>query len=96
LEAIDAMERIRQVIDRVNDSQSMIAAAVEEQSATANEIVRSVHEAANGSNAISENIDGVAQAATTNSAAAERTLGTADEVAGNATQLLALVGRFRV
>ncbi|MBM7775883.1 methyl-accepting chemotaxis protein [Actinokineospora baliensis] len=61
--AVAAIGQIVQVIDRVNQFQSAIAVAVEEQSATSDEVSRSVSEAANGTNAIASAITEVAGAA---------------------------------
>ena len=47
--AVDAIQKISEVINRINDISGTIASAVEEQTATSNEIARSVVEAARGS-----------------------------------------------
>lgn len=61
--AVAAIQLISEVIDRISNIQTTIASAVEEQSATTNEISRNVSEVAQGSNSITENITAVAQAA---------------------------------
>ncbi len=61
--AVDAIGRISEIIDRINGYQETIASAVEEQTATTNEMSRSVAEAATGSGEIATNITGVASAA---------------------------------
>jgi methyl-accepting chemotaxis protein len=61
--AVTAIQNIAEIIKRISDIQSTIASAVEEQSATTNEISRNVGEVANGSTSITENIVAVAQAA---------------------------------
>ncbi|WP_436531753.1 methyl-accepting chemotaxis protein [Actinoplanes sp. HUAS TT8] len=71
--AVAAIGEITEIIQKINEYQGSIAAAVDEQTATANEMNRSVSEAAGGSSDIATNI---AQAAT----AAEQT---AAEVANN-------------
>jgi methyl-accepting chemotaxis protein len=58
-----AIEGIRSVIARVNDLQSTIASAVEEQTATTSEIARSVGAAARGTSQIAVRISSVAQTA---------------------------------
>ena len=58
--AVDAIGRISAVIGEINDFQSTIAAAVEEQTATTNEMNRNVAEAANGSQDIAAAISGLA------------------------------------
>ena len=61
-DAVDAIEQIGQVIARIADMQTTIASAVEEQTATTNEISQNINEAARGSSQIAENITSVAQA----------------------------------
>jgi methyl-accepting chemotaxis protein len=61
--AVDAIGDIREVISRIADMQTTIASAVEEQTATTNEIGRNLTEAAGGASEIAENIASVAQAA---------------------------------
>jgi methyl-accepting chemotaxis protein len=67
-DAVGAIGEIEQVIARIADMQTTIASAVEEQTATTNEIGRNVAEAARGSAEIAENIVSVAQAARETSA----------------------------
>lgn len=50
--AVAAIERIAEIINQINDYQTTIAAAVEQQSATTNEMSHSVSEAATGASAI--------------------------------------------
>jgi methyl-accepting chemotaxis protein len=61
--AMTAIAGITQVIGRINDAQSTIAAAVEEQSATTTEMSRNVNEVATRSREISDNVTSVAQIA---------------------------------
>ena len=61
--AVESIGSIRGVIDKVSHISSVIATAVEEQSATTNEMSRNVAEAAKGAGEISGNIAGVAEAA---------------------------------
>ena len=58
--AIEAMSQIDQIMDKINQAQSTIASAVEEQTATTNEIGRTVAEVATGSGDIAQNIGHVA------------------------------------
>ena len=58
--AVAAMGEISAIIASINDYQLTIASAVEEQTATTNEMSRSVAEAASGSSEIASNIGGVA------------------------------------
>lgn len=61
--AVTAIRRISEIISQINDFQTTIAAAVEEQTATTNEMARSVTEAASGSSTIATNIGQFAGAA---------------------------------
>lgn len=54
--AIDAIQEITQIVDKVVGISSSVAAAIEEQSATAKEISMSVNEVSQGTNDISRNI----------------------------------------
>jgi methyl-accepting chemotaxis protein len=61
--AVNAIGEISSIINQINDVSSTIASAVEEQTATTNEIGRNVAEAARGTNEIARNITGVAASA---------------------------------
>ena len=61
--SVDSIREIGQVIAQINDISNTIASAVEEQTATANEMSRNVAEAAKGTAEIAQNITSVAQAA---------------------------------
>ncbi|WP_246169295.1 methyl-accepting chemotaxis protein [Actinotalea subterranea] len=63
--AVAAIGEISAIIASINDYQLTIASAVEEQTATTNEMSRGVTEAATGSGEITVNINGVAGAAST-------------------------------
>jgi len=67
---VAAIARYSSVIVQINDIQNTIASAVEEQSATTNEISRNLAEAAHGSTDITRNIGGVAEAARSTTAGA--------------------------
>jgi methyl-accepting chemotaxis protein len=94
-QAIEAINKITEVISQINDYQAVIATTVEEQSATSAEMSRSAQEAAAGANQISDNITSVASA--TRQTADE--LGQAESVAAELTQMSAhlreLVKKFR-
>ena len=94
--AVAAIGHISAVIDQINDYQTTIASAVEEQTATTNEMSRSVAEAATGSTEIAQNIIGVAQAATTTTDGVAESQRSASELAGMSSRLTELVGRFRL
>jgi methyl-accepting chemotaxis protein len=63
-ESIESIKNISQVIIQINDVSNTIASAVEEQSATVNEMGRSVAEAYKGACEIAQNISSVAHVAT--------------------------------
>jgi len=92
--AVDAIGRISSVIGSINDFQLTIASAVEEQTATTNEMSRSVQEAAGGSTEIAANITGVSTAASSTTQALGQTRQAVDELSRMASDLRSAVGRF--
>jgi methyl-accepting chemotaxis protein len=94
--AVEAIGTISGVISQVNDISGTIATAVEEQSATTNEMTRNVADAAKGSEEITHNIAGVAEAARGTSSSAQESQKAANELAEMAVQLRSLVGQFRI
>lgn len=94
--AVESIASITAVIGKINDISGTIATAVEEQSATTNEMSRNVTEAAQGSGAISQNIQGVAEAADSTNRGANETQKASQGLAEMAAQLRTLVGRFKV
>jgi methyl-accepting chemotaxis protein len=60
--AVTAIDDIRKIINEINDIQHTIASAVEEQTATTNEMSRNVGEAARGTADIAQNMSGLAVA----------------------------------
>ena len=85
----------RQVINQINDIQNTIASAVEEQTATTNEISRNVAEAAKGGSEIAKNITGVAEAARSTTAGAVDTQKSAQSLERMAAELQELVSQFK-
>lgn len=85
--AIVAIGEISAIIASINDYQLTIASAVEEQTATTNEMSRSVTEAAAGSGDIAVNITEVASGAATSSAVLLQVGGSVDELAHMSGQL---------
>ena len=71
-----------------------IAAAVEQQGAATQEIVRNVAQASTGTGEVTNNISGVAQAAEETGAAASQVLGAASELSRQSEHLGAEVARF--
>jgi methyl-accepting chemotaxis protein len=94
--AVEAIGQISDIIGRIDDYQTTIASAVEEQTATTNEMSRSVAEAATGSTQIAANITGVAQAAASTTDGVGESQRAAVELARMSGELTELVGRFRV
>ncbi|MCU1373998.1 MAG: methyl-accepting chemotaxis sensory transducer, partial [Actinomycetia bacterium] len=94
LAATTAIGEITEVINRINEIQTTIASAVEEQTATTNEIGRNVAEAATGAGEIARNVAGVAQASEDTASGASNTLVAASELARMAEELRRLVGQF--
>ncbi len=78
--AVDAIGQIGAIINQINDIQSSIATAVEEQTATTNEISRNVSEAARGSAEIARSIISVAQAAASTTEGAKESRLATDEL----------------
>lgn len=94
-DALASMESMDQVIARINESQSTIAAAFEEQTATTAEIGRNADGAARGSGEIAANIAGVAAAAREASVGAVDAQRAAAELHAMADRLGDLVGQFK-
>ncbi|MGH7169217.1 MAG: methyl-accepting chemotaxis protein [Gemmataceae bacterium] len=93
--AVEAIAQISKIIIQINDYQSTIASAVEEQSATAREIGISGSEAAQGSTEIARNIASVAQASQHAAEGASNTQQAARELARMASELQRLVEHFQ-
>jgi methyl-accepting chemotaxis protein len=89
--AVTAIADIAKIIGQINDISSTIASAVEEQSATTNEIARNANEAAKGSTEISRNITNVSTAARSTTEGANNTLSAATELARLAASLKEVV-----
>ena len=86
-ETVKAIAEIGQVITKVNDISNTIASAVEEQTATTNEMSRNVAEAARGSNEIAENIASVAKGAQNTTEGAQSTRAASEELSKMAVRL---------
>jgi methyl-accepting chemotaxis protein len=93
--AVAAIAEIGSVIGRIDELQTRIAAAVEEQSATTGEISRNIAEATTGSGEIAENIVQVAQAAQSTAEGASNTQVSSQELARMAQALQRLVDEYR-
>ncbi|WP_298805161.1 methyl-accepting chemotaxis protein [uncultured Pseudokineococcus sp.] len=91
---VDAIGRIGAVIEQIDSYQTSIASAVEEQTATTNEMVRSATEAASSSAEIAATIEDVSSAAAVTSDSLTQTRTTVDGLARRAAVLRGTVGRF--
>jgi methyl-accepting chemotaxis protein len=94
--AVEVISRISEVIAKINDYQTTIASAVEEQTATTGEMSRSIGEVASGSSRIAGNIADVSAAGAASVAGANQTRHASVEVARTAEELRTLVGAFRL
>ncbi|ACU34342.1 methyl-accepting chemotaxis sensory transducer [Actinosynnema mirum DSM 43827] len=94
--AVTAIEEIGQIIARINDYQLTIASAVEEQTATTQEMNRGINEAAVGTTRIAGSISTVAGATRTTSATVVETQGAAMELSRMSAELQEQVDRFRI
>jgi methyl-accepting chemotaxis protein len=94
--AIEAIGHIAVLINMINTAQTAIAGAVEEQTATTNEIGRHVADAARGSGEIMQNVEAVAGAAHGTTEGANHVRQAAAELTRMAAGLHDLVARFRV
>ncbi|MDI6099300.1 methyl-accepting chemotaxis protein [Actinoplanes sp. NEAU-A12] len=93
--AVAAIGEISEIIERINGLQLTIASAVEEQTATTQEMNRTLSEAANGAGDIATTIGGVSDATRRTTDSVSQTRNAADELAVTAGQLQTLVSRFR-
>ncbi|GIF05637.1 methyl-accepting chemotaxis protein [Actinoplanes siamensis] len=93
--AVEVINRISEVIAQINDFQTTIASAVEEQTATTGEMSRSIAEVAAGSNRIAANINDVSAASGVTVSGVNQTREASEEVSRTAEELRALVGAFR-
>lgn len=94
--AVAALTEITGVITQINDIQGVISGAVEEQSATTNEMVRNISEVSDGSEEIASNVTGIASAARETTTGAAQTAQAADELARVAAHLNQSVGTFHL
>ena len=89
--AVSAIGQISSTINQINDIQTTIASAVEEQTATTNEMTRNVAEGAKGTGEIARNISGVAKAAQDTTQGAARSLEASRSLTDIAAKLKQLV-----
>ena len=94
--AIGAMDQIAGVINDINGYQASISGAVEEQTATTNELSRLFADAAKGAESISNSIVSVASTAAQTADGAQSTRQAATELAELAAGLTGVVAMFQV
>ncbi|MGA3010361.1 MAG: methyl-accepting chemotaxis protein [Terracidiphilus sp.] len=92
--AVEAIEEIGKIIRQINEISDSIAAAVEEQTVTTNEIGNSVKEAAKGVESIANNISGVATAAEDTTKGAHDMRKASQELTEMASRLQSVVSKF--
>ncbi len=93
-QAVAAIGGITGRIREIDHVAASIAAAVEQQGAATQEIVRNVTLASTGTNEVTGNIAGVARASEETGAAASQVLSAASELSRQSEHLGAEVGRF--
>jgi methyl-accepting chemotaxis protein len=94
--AIAAIARIDEVISQISDYQTTIASAVEEQTATTNEMSRSVSEAAQGTGSIAESITSISTVSSETGSNASSTRTAAEGLVEVTAELSRLVSQFKV
>ncbi|NAZ87450.1 HAMP domain-containing protein [Kineococcus sp. T90] len=93
--AVSAISEIREVIARISDFQTTIASAVEEQTATTNEMNGNVSEAASSSTEIARSISTIAGSASATTSGAAQAQRASEELERLAADLQTAVGGFR-
>lgn len=94
--AVDAIGGISSSIRKLNGIATSIAASVEEQQATTNEVARVVQESAKGVQSIAESVRNVSSASTETQTGAGQVLNAAKSLAELATKLEQLVRKIQV
>lgn len=94
-DTITSIDEITSVIKKVNDINTTIASAVEEQSITSKEIAANASQASSASNEVTKNINGVSQAVRMGAEDATRISQLADSLNRMARTLNATIGKFK-
>jgi methyl-accepting chemotaxis protein len=94
-DAVQAISHIGAVIGRINEIQTSIASSVEEQNATTAEMARNITGLATGTADIVHGLTDVISSAGNTEISAVTTERAADQLARTATDLRAIIGRFR-
>jgi methyl-accepting chemotaxis protein len=93
--AVAALDEVGRVIREIHSLQTSVAVAVEEQTATTNEMARNLLDAERGSSEIARSIRGVADSGKSTARAADDVQKTAKELARMSEEILAVVRRFK-
>jgi methyl-accepting chemotaxis protein len=94
--AVSVISQVDGVVAQINDYQMTIASAVEEQTATTNEMSRNISDAATGTAGIAQNVAASASAQADNAAGVSQVRAAASEVAQMSATLRAAVDRFTI
>ena len=94
--AVQAIGQIDSVIKQIDETSTSIASAVEEQTATTNEVGRNLNDVSTGANDIALSIEAVARTAESTTVAANETQNAAKALSELASQLRSQVGRFQI
>lgn len=94
--AVGAIQEISGIIKQINELQTVIASAVEEQAATTREISRNAQEASAGSTEIARNISSVSEAARSTTQGAGQTATASQELARLSSALQKLVDQYKL
>ncbi|GAA4609530.1 methyl-accepting chemotaxis protein [Actinoplanes octamycinicus] len=94
-DAAHAVQQIHQIITQINDYNTTIASAVEQQSATTAEMSRAITQAAQGSTEVSASFGGVAEVTTATADSARASQEASDDLSKLAVKLNSLVQVFR-
>lgn len=93
-EAVESIDSIGGIIQRINEISSTVASAVTEQSAATDDIARGVEEAAMGTRGVTENVEAVSQAAGDTSGAASQVSSAANELGEQTNGLKTRIEEF--
>jgi methyl-accepting chemotaxis protein len=93
-DSVGAIKEIGGTIGRISEIAGAIAAAVQEQGAATQEISRNVHQAAQGTTQVADNITDVSRGASETGTASAQVLGSAQSLARESGRLKSEVERF--
>lgn len=94
--AIDAIREITSIVNQIHELQTTIAGAVEEQTATTNEMGRHVHDSARSGSQIAAESERVTQAIVSTSADAEQVHGQSGALSRMAEEMRDAVRRYKI